>query len=500
MKLDSIGAIAEIAVYYGELDDIYRLMKRLNRKTNKMWNNIWAELSKIITRKFSKTLWKSWKEVINGYNKNPFILTLFTLKWIDVSNKEDYKKLIDLFEEFKYPKMIKMHLSLSLAKDKDTLITFSNYREYMKQKEHANIALFNKLVQTAINREIDLSLLHSYAFINEIKDLKDIQYIKYIVFPWNEENDADSMIKVWEEFAEAKMFDYFSVRLIWDGMKLKEFLKIYKILAKENIRIEIVSKFNLNNLSLFLEEVSWWNNNSYFKMGIDNEYILWGWNRGTSTIKLRKWYCKPDKSLKCFIGISNWIIKHNNENVMNDSEYLEINLENLASIDFKFDNICKVKRRDEKLINLIKFQDKNIQISTTSIRNWELRRNKIEKWVFILNEKMKVESDQFFKINCSFKVNKIKNLKISSFKHNEKDSNKNKKNDWGYIYSISALADNFSSGISFINYWENLLSLKVIALKIRQKCSEDEKYQIEEEMNRIKRNGLRVKLVYLNHD
>ena len=347
LKLDSIASIAEITPFYGDLDDVFRLMKRLNRNTNKMWDSIWIVLSKFIHRKLAATEWRNRKWVVRDHLKNPLILTLFVHKYISVSKEEDYESLIELIENLKNQKMVWMCLKLSLSKDKNTLMALSNYRKYMRQTENNNLELYNKLIQTAINREIDLSRFYSYVFINEISGLKDVQYIRFIVFPWNKEKNSDSMIKAWKKFTKSKKFAYFSVRLIWDGMPLKEFLKIYKVLVSQNVRIEIVSHLNLNNLSLFLKEFSWWHCNSFFKIGGINEYILWYTTQDTSKIYLKEWYCKPDESSKYFIKITDWIIEHKNENLINDSGEIEIKLENLASIDFKFEKIFGKKKIDK---------------------------------------------------------------------------------------------------------------------------------------------------------
>ena len=77
MILDSISAISEIAPYYGNLDDVYRLMRRGNRKMHKVWNDIGVKLSERIYRKIVFIDFKSIVGIVDASREWPFILVLF---------------------------------------------------------------------------------------------------------------------------------------------------------------------------------------------------------------------------------------------------------------------------------------------------------------------------------------------------------------------------------------------------------------------------------------
>ena len=180
---------------------------------------------------------------------------MFTSDSIDILNEDQYVLLIELFEKFKSPEMINIIFWFARNKYIDTWITLSDYRESMKYSEFTYIDLYNKIVDIAIERKIKLEWIVTFAFVHEILELKDVKYIESILFPWNEDNEADEMIKIWREFTESKKFEYNDVRLIWDGMDVKSFIKIYNILASQNVDVRIISSKSIANLVKFMSEI-----------------------------------------------------------------------------------------------------------------------------------------------------------------------------------------------------------------------------------------------------
>ena len=205
MKLDSIAAIAEIAPFYGYLDEVYRFIRRLNRRTNQMWGTIWSMLSKKIIRRKVYIECDSEKSIVEIPCKYPLILILFGTSVINIGKACEYEWLISLFERFENNKMIRITMGLTLSKNKDTKMRLNNYREYMKDTDLSFLDLYNQLIQIAISKDVNLTNIYSYAFINNISLLEDVQYIGYIVFPWNEEADEDKMIEIWNQFKEKRI-------------------------------------------------------------------------------------------------------------------------------------------------------------------------------------------------------------------------------------------------------------------------------------------------------
>ena len=222
---------------------------------HKMWDDIWVKLSERINRKIVLLDSTNVKEKVDVLLKCPLILTLFTSNNIHIRNEGQYGWIIELFEKFKSPEMIDISFWFARNKYIDALITLSNYRESMKYSEFTYIDLYNKIVDIAIERNIKLEWIVAFALVHEILELKDVKYIKSILFPWNEENEADEMINIWREFTESKRFEYNDVRLIWDGMDDKSFIKIYNILASQNVDVRIISKKSIANLVKFMSEI-----------------------------------------------------------------------------------------------------------------------------------------------------------------------------------------------------------------------------------------------------
>ena len=222
---------------------------------HKVWNDIGVKLSERINRKIVLLDWTNIKKKIDVLLKCPLILTLFITNNNRILNEDQYGWIIELFEKFKSPEMIIIYFGFARNKYIDTWITLSSYRKSMKYSEFTYIDLFNKIVDISIERNIKLEWIVTFAFVHEILELKDVKYIKSILFPWNEENEADEMIKIWREFTESKRFEYNDVRLIWDGMDDKSFIKIYNILASQNVYIRIISKKSIANLVKFMIEI-----------------------------------------------------------------------------------------------------------------------------------------------------------------------------------------------------------------------------------------------------
>ena len=146
-----------------------------------------------------------------------------------------------------------MILWLNLRKDPTIFMKLSDYRYWLSTEEYEFLPLYYKVIQILKKKEVDLSWIYSYVFINEVSNIKKTKYIRYIIFPWNEENKAEELIRKWGEFTKSKKFEYSSVKLIWYGMNLKDFMRIYSIFIKKNVIIHICSTINLKILALILK-------------------------------------------------------------------------------------------------------------------------------------------------------------------------------------------------------------------------------------------------------
>ena len=127
MKFDSISTIAEILPYYGNLDNAYRLMRKWNITTNRLWDKTWNELSKYIKRKRITFNRRNLRNVVNIFLKYTLTLSLFRLNIIKVKNEDQYELIIKLFSEFNQPKMINTWFAFSRSKKTHIDLRLSNY-------------------------------------------------------------------------------------------------------------------------------------------------------------------------------------------------------------------------------------------------------------------------------------------------------------------------------------------------------------------------------------
>ena len=499
MRLDSISMITEIAPFYGDLDDVFRLMKRLNIKANMMWDKIWVQLSNKIKRKRVEIEIED--ELLNAEMlwNHPLSLILFETKEIYIDSKKRYEWLIELLNNFVNPKMIKMPLSFSFSENISSCVTFLWHSMRTNENEYKHLDLYNKVIQIVTKKGIDLSLITSYIFINEVPSLKKVKYISYILFQWNEKNNVDSMIKTLKELIKSKVFEYNSVKLIWDGMKLKDFKWIYTFLAKHKMKVHIVSRKNLQNLILFVNKASVCSNKIHFKMCEADECILWNWNinrdidQNLDKINFKKWYYKPKEWSAYAMEIEDGFIKCQNNVVFKELDVIKVKQGKFTSLDFCF---RKTFISDEKYIkfdNLINFKNNMVEISSSAITKWYFHNNKITEQLNILNKIILTELQTTLKIIYSFKSNKFQLIATEYYLNNEEVNYLEKiMNKLSHIYTVSVTIENPSSVIIFLNSCKSFLYLKSISLKLKNQWNLKESFEIRDAIVKLEGIGKRV--------
>ena len=252
MKFDSFLAISEIAKFYGELDDVFRLLSRLSTTTRRIWTETWVKLSQDVSRKWVEIDWNDREMFYDILTENKYVLSLFQPYSIHLNSEKSLKMLQKLVEKIDNPQMMNMFMDLNISEKRDSCLTLSNYTEYMKYTDLNYLELYNKIIETAISRQINLSSFFCFVFIQEIPALNETKFIKSILFPWNKNFDEESMISIWNEFWETKKFDYKGVVLIWDGMGLDEFMKVFLAVSKTKAILKIhTSKNNDKFYELF---------------------------------------------------------------------------------------------------------------------------------------------------------------------------------------------------------------------------------------------------------
>ena len=335
MKFDSIAAISEIAKFYGKLDDVFRLLSRLNTTTRRIWTETWVKLSEDVSRKSIKTDWNDREMFCDIPTENKYVLSLFKTSIIDANSKESLKMLQELVEKIDNPQMMKIFMGLNISEKRDTYLKLSNYTKYMEYTSFSYLEMYNKIIETAISRQINLNLLHCFVFIQEIPTLNETKFIRLILIPWNKNFEAESMISIWNEFWETKKFDFIEVVLIWDGMELDEFMKVFLAVSetKTNLRIHI-NKNNGEFNKLF--DKLWLNQLSSIDIILwdDNEFILWLTFRKSNKIYLRKWYYQSSWSPHKIFKLSNWSIQYKDGFQKSGTNKFSIEFDKVQWLDF----------------------------------------------------------------------------------------------------------------------------------------------------------------------
>ena len=375
MKLDKISSISEIAKYYGTLDQVFRLLNKLNTTTRKIWNNMSVKLSEDIQRRVIKIDWNSRELFVDIPIEEKFMLSLFQSSTINVKTEASLEMLLELFENVNNPQMIKMYIGVSLSDKRDTWLTLSNYTEYMKYTNLIFLELYNKIIETAIRKQICLDMLRCFVFVHEIPDLKEVKYIRSILFPWNKSSYPESMISIWTEFWESKKFKFFEVFLIWDDMEIDQFLKIFSAVSDTVCKLKIHA--NKNNPEFFKLFCRIWNYKFSLvsiKIWDKEEHILWNTVRNNNEIYLRKWYYQTSFDSRKAVELSNLFIKYQNNLIENRTTTKSFSLEKIEWIQFYCSSSSVLPNHElKKLSNWIHFDQKEIQFEKEAIISSNLK-------------------------------------------------------------------------------------------------------------------------------
>ena len=132
MKLDTYAAIWEILPFYGTLDQVFRLMRRLNNKTSEIWKNNMEIISKNVRRKKVNFTFSLNNNTWDTLSHNPFLHSLYQLGILIVNSEKKYEMISNLLDNIPNPFMIKARFALSLSPERDTDLRMNNFEDYAK--------------------------------------------------------------------------------------------------------------------------------------------------------------------------------------------------------------------------------------------------------------------------------------------------------------------------------------------------------------------------------
>ena len=335
MKFDSIAAISEITKFYGKLDDVFRLLNWLNTTTRRIWTETWVKLSQDVRRKPIKIDWDDREMFYDILTENKYVLSLFQPSSIELYSKECLKMLQELVEKIDNPQMMKISMGLNISEERDTFLKLSNYAKYIEYTSFSYLEMYNKIIETAIRRQINLDWFICFVFIQEIPALNEIKFIRSIVFPWNKNFEAESMISIWNEFWETKKFDFIEVILIWDDMGLDEFIKVFLAVSETKTELRIHTNKNNGEFNKLFDKL-WLNQLSLIEIILwdNDELVLWESNRKYNKIKLRKWYYQSSWSPHKIFKLSNWSIQYKDGFQKSGTNKFSIEFDKVQWLDF----------------------------------------------------------------------------------------------------------------------------------------------------------------------
>ena len=435
MKFDAISTVSEILPFYGKLDEAFRLLKRVNRKTNEIWNSTHHEMSKRIKRKSIAIGIENKKQFVEYPLKNQMMLTLFSSSILEVKSEENYKWLVELLKGVDDPKMLRITFGLSLSQKRDTNMIYSNYYQYTSYIDLTYLEYYRKIIKIAVAKEIPLYNLNAFLFIDEVLNIKDIEYVKYIVVPCRSDRDSEEIIKVWNEFIENKPFKFDSIRLIWNDMKVEHFCDVFKIISNSKVSIEIISlKTNLQFID-FLQEISDKKCSlSSYKFSCEDEYILWNYERQVNELSLRTWYYFPHFESKYAFEILYGSLQYSRENKEVDINNANFEIKDVLQFRFSFKSfkVSKFKIRDRK--DWIHFRENTIEFNNKLIKTGRFQKKGINGKIYSLRGELSVTS--YCILNYTYwKSDSIAQLKITKSSLNQSDT----LNLIRYIYKIGNL-------------------------------------------------------------
>ena len=492
MKFDSIAAISEIAKFYGKLDDVFRLLNWLNTTTRRIWTEIWVRLSQDVSRKPIKIDRNDREMLCDILTENKYVPSLFQPNPIHANSTEYLKMLQELVEKIDNPQMMNMLIGLNISSKRDTLLTLSNYTEYMEYTIFSNLEQYNKIIETAISRQINFDLFNCFVFIHKIPALNEIKFIRSILFPWNSDFKAESMIRIWNDFWEKKMFDFKVVVLIWGDMGLDEFMKVFLAVSKTktNLRIhtsKYYEEFNKLFDNLWLNQL----NSISIKLWDNDEFILWELLRQSNKINLRKWYYQSSWSPHKMFEISNWCLKYQDGFQKSGTNKLSIEFDKVQWLSFYCLPVALTNQELKKNSNQIYFDENNLQIDMWAIKYASFNVINDNDEIHILDQCITVNNNLNPKVKY-FKNDNLIDLEITNMSLEKDDvSNLIKKiQQFGNIKTLSLKVNEPSSAIDILSWCRKASSITSISLEVWKGFSLSQSNKLRKIVKGLKCQGI----------
>ena len=494
MKFDSISTVTEILQFYGKLDEVYRLLRRLNRSANEIWYSNCYEISKHLKRKSVVIGTENKKQLAEYPLKNQLTLIMFTTKTLYIDTEEKYWWLIELLEGVKDPKMLKIDIRLSLSQNRNTQMMLSNYKQYIDYNEFTYLELYRRVIKIASNKEIPYETFNSFIFIHEASEIKDIKYIKFIVIPCRSEDNSETLIKTWNEFTENRSFKFDSVKLIWNDMKLDRFWDLFKAISSSKVNIEIISSKNDFMYLDFLKEIA--DTKLYsaaYKVSNEDELILYNWKRQVNELLLRKWYYMPHLESKYVYEITNGNLQYFKENNELDPNKAYFEPKDILSFKFNFKVFRVQDLKIKGFKELIQFRDNKIEFSYRLIKEGSFQKRNTNEKIYSYHGELNIAS------NCIltyfyYKPDSIGQMKISKSSLPQSDISNliNFIKKVGNIASLSLSITDSSSVKILLYLFDEMPFLNSITIRLSKSLNSIEYFEAKSIITDLRLKGKKI--------
>ena len=347
MRFDTYAAIWEIMPYYGTLDKVFRLIRRLNIKTSEIWSNNMMIISRNVKRKKVNFEFEMDEDTKDTFIKNPYIHMLYELNILFINSVEKYEILLEMLDNIEHLNMIDADFSLSLSPKRDTYVQLSNFEEYAKESDLSYLELYNKTIDKATAIDVNLrNNMRVIVFIEELSSLKDLKFISHITFPWTKNRSAENFIKIWEEWSNSLIIYFIRLVIVWIDMEASEVAKLIDWLHSYPKQI-ISSSKKLNEIVNLVDLVNKSISSTSILISNGNPYLSWvtSYNKKSNTISLKDWFIETNSGNdEALIAIKNWSIIYSKAGLNTHIDQHIIKLSEITEMKFDIEKIPKSKK------------------------------------------------------------------------------------------------------------------------------------------------------------
>ena len=191
MRLDTLSSLAEIMPFWGTLDQTYKIIGALNKRTQEIWKKWRVQFGRIIKRKetqmkinsFLKLIWKNDQEII-------LVFSIFKISEIEIKTIDHYIEFSNCISKWSYIDLVQIkdaYLYLSKSDNFDSTYKRIWTRKAYNEEDRKVDAEYNKLIEIINQSHLHIDHINSYLYIDELQS-RDILFIDKLVYILDEDS------------------------------------------------------------------------------------------------------------------------------------------------------------------------------------------------------------------------------------------------------------------------------------------------------------------------